>query len=246
MEQYELKFWLSESGSLQLEHALIQLGERCVFDRDRPVAFAYTTYLDTDDGHFFHADGSVTSRLRVREYAAARRLDETPIWTGLCYLEYKHRWGALRQKHRWNMSQIAARGIVAALRNGDDPLRSLARLDRVPAWSRELRRATLRPFLCTWYRCTTFRLGAARVTIDRDISFSAPFPDHRPPWAVAPFDQRSSCIVEIKCCDLRALALLSDALADAGAMTLRASKYQLAVQAAQRRGLAVPSRRASG
>ncbi len=65
-------------------------------DRARPLSFTRTTYLDSVDLAYLRScTGRVARRLRLREYAAASNLHETPLLTGVSFLELKQSAGTV-------------------------------------------------------------------------------------------------------------------------------------------------------
>jgi hypothetical protein len=150
-----------------------------VYDADRPVAFTRTTYLDTEDLHYFRStDGAVERRLRIREYGGAAHPDGEPAPTGPCYLELKERAGDRRTKLRvpapiGAIAEVLAsrgRSIPPAWRNGS-PYRPALR-----ALRDELAARTVAARVSTWYQRISLISAAerVRVTLDLGITFLSP------------------------------------------------------------------------
>lgn len=151
-----------------------------VYDAARPIAFARTTYLDTDDLAYFRSctGGPVARRLRLREYAAAAGLAEPPRLTGVAFLELKQSAGAVRHKVRLPASP----GLLEhVLEQGQLDPATRARMEAVPmpaaVAAGGLPAARLAPRLTTWYRRVSLRgaAGDVRVTLDEGVCFCTPY-----------------------------------------------------------------------
>ena len=94
-----------------------------VYDRERPIAFARTTYLDTDDLELFRSCRTpINRRLRVREYAAAASIDEEPTLSGSTFLELKESVGPVRSKARFAApTEVIAEIVASRGRRPADP-----------------------------------------------------------------------------------------------------------------------------
>lgn len=147
-----------------------------VYDAERPVAYSRTTYLDTDQQDFYRScqEGPVARRLRIREYAAAARLDELPELTGMPFLEYKESSGARRRKARF----AAPPDVITALIDGkelpDVWHRQLAQEPEIQAFEAAFREQLLAPRMTTWYRRVSLSAPGVRVTLDEGIWFCPP------------------------------------------------------------------------
>lgn len=164
--EVELKFWVDE---LRLARFL-RLAEPHVapevHDAARPVAWARTTYLDTDRLDYFRSGGSARSprlRLRIREYAASRHLWEAPLLTGLCFLELKQSEAALRRKVRWCAPAGVIRTLVASA--GLVP----PGVEAPAAILERLRADRPSPIATTWYRRRSWTAPGVRITVDDPV-----------------------------------------------------------------------------
>lgn len=164
----EHKYVLTAREHARLLAAVRAHAEPIVYDAARPIAYARTTYLDTDDLRYLQSEGKgLSRRLRVREYAAARALDDAPELTGECYLEIKERAGTRRSKTRQPF----------------DP---------------ELVPERVSPRLSTWYRRASFRAPGVRITIDYATRFSHPVPVGAPLGEDRVFAHGPPVILELK------------------------------------------------
>ena len=138
-----------------------------MYDAQRPLAFARTTYLDTDDLVYYNSSReTVRRRLRVREYAAAREPDDEPILTGVCALELKETEGVMRAKARL----VAPADVIAFILDsgGSAPPAWKDRLSRMRAFSaiqESLRFDIPSPRVTTFYRRATLMLHEAGVPL---------------------------------------------------------------------------------
>lgn len=149
-----------------------------VYEAERPIAFARTTYLDTDDRYYYRScrDGRVVRRLRIREYAAAAAPQETPRLTGISFLEFKESAGTLRTTVRVG---LPAERLARILRDGRldaETLRRIAAMPEIGGLDGRVPANRLKPVLTTWYRraSLTCDAGRVRVTMDEDIRFCCP------------------------------------------------------------------------
>ena len=112
MAVYERRYVLC---AVEAAEALRALGSRLVrevFDRERPLSFTRTVYLDTGDLEYLRSSyRPVARRLRVRQYASARGLFDIPLFTSPVYLELKESCGATRLKRRISMAPRLLPGI---------------------------------------------------------------------------------------------------------------------------------------
>ncbi|MBI2896701.1 MAG: VTC domain-containing protein [Deltaproteobacteria bacterium] len=169
----EQKFVVGERGVAELLRAIAGRARPVLWDLDRPIAWARTTYLDTEDLRLFRSRADrVARRLRVREYASARSIGDPPVLTGACALELKESIGDLRAKVRFfggpeRIWRLARLGVCDGM-DGDDPeLRAIAR---------HLGDADLAPRVTTLYRRVSFTAedGCVRITIDHDLGYYRP------------------------------------------------------------------------
>lgn len=149
-----------------------------VYDRDRPVAYARTTYLDTDDLAYLGSCATpLATRVRVRQYLAAGDVDAVPVPSSGCWLELKHSTGQQRRKTRVALPPDAAAAILeqravpqswwaAALAHHPDL--------RPVLW--QLAARQLAPRVTTFYRRASLRDADARVrvTFDEGILYCQP------------------------------------------------------------------------
>ena len=141
---------------------------RVVYDPARPIAYARTTYLDTDDLRSFHAQpGPAPVRCRVRQYASAADVHAPPRLTRACYLELDEGTARLRSRQRLALDPSCEAAVAI------DPCPS-PRLLRVLGGIG--RRGGLFPKVTTWVRRTTFRsfLGDLRIALDEAIVYAPP------------------------------------------------------------------------
>ncbi len=166
-----------------------------VYDPDRPIAYARTLYLSVPGSEALGAD----TRLRIRQYAAAAGLDQTPQVT-VSYLESKHHDGD--QRHKVRMRMPAAVLVDAVEGRTIDGWRG--RLDAIP----ELREVVpglldgrLAPRLLTWYRRISLASAGLRMTLDEGVTFGppeAPVADGAPAVPRAVGNVMSDIIIEVK------------------------------------------------
>ncbi|HTM21109.1 MAG TPA: VTC domain-containing protein [Kofleriaceae bacterium] len=148
----EYRFLLARPAAESLIDTVAAHMRLVTYEQDRPFAYARTTYLDTADRAYYHSAevGPVRRRLRVREYAAAAGPEETPVFTGVTFLELKESTGTTRDKKR--------RPIEA---------------DEIDQFMAE---SQVQPCLTTWYRRVSFAedTGRVRVTMDEGILYAMP------------------------------------------------------------------------
>jgi len=193
--EHEQRYILTRAQAIGFYEAIGPRALLELYDAERPICYTRTTYLDTDDYAYFRScDEPVARRLRIREYAAAYAVGETPVLSGMCFLELKQSVGTTRSKIRLEappavLQEIldgrrAASGPVvmpadaaaerAAESDGDgmEPLRAIEVLRS------ELAAGRLAPRLSTMYRrtCMTGEGGRVRITLDEGLIFSLPQP----------------------------------------------------------------------
>ncbi len=136
-----------------------------LFDAARPIAFARTTYFDTDDLDLFRSKRR--RRVRLREYAGAPGPEGIPSLTGVGAFELKESTGAERRKARF----VGERSdLLRLLRRGPhrpiDP--DLARA------AAEVRSGRLRPRMTTFFRRRSYSGDGIRITLDDRLTFARP------------------------------------------------------------------------
>lgn len=209
----EQKFVVSDREVAKLLGAISGRARPVVWDPDRPVAWARTTYLDTEDLLLFRSRADrVARRLRVREYASAEAIGDPPVLTGDCALELKESIGELRAKARFfdrpaRIWRLAGCGC-SAIHTSDPALQAIAR---------HLARGDLRPRVTTLYRRASLSAegGAVRITIDHDLGYFRPPRGGAAGEPAEPPDQIGACaakILEVKS-SIEPPAWLRDALA---------------------------------
>jgi len=208
----EQRFLLTHDQALAFLAAIRPRVALELYDRVRPISFTRTTYLDTDDGAYLRScetEGATARRLRVREYALARSFADTPILSGVSFLELKQNAGTTRSKIRISAPPETLERILAGRfdRDGAPVLDGVAsegeRLTAAHAIASELAANRVSPRLTTWYRrsCLAAEGGRVRITMDEGLLFCRPQPLGRAGQPVAPADVVSygpARILEIK------------------------------------------------
>jgi VTC domain-containing protein len=124
-----------------------------VRDAARPITYHRTTYFDTPDHAYYRGMGPVAQRVRVREYATARKPGAALQLLPPCFLELKQSAQGLRSKSRLqveanevgrHLAQIAGTGLL--------------------------------PCLTTWYQraALTDATESIRITLDSEIRYCPP------------------------------------------------------------------------
>lgn len=153
----ELRFVLPRSVAEAFLVDVARFMSFCVHDVKRPVAWARTTYFDTDDGAFYRSCNTpVARRLRLREYAAAVDVASAPVLTGERWIELKETRGRERDKVR------------VAAREGAEPWRGVESIERL------LPPGKLSPRVTTWYRRLGLEGDGVRVTLDEGLAYCLP------------------------------------------------------------------------
>src|SRR6185369_6110201 len=193
--EHEQRFLLTQDQALTF---LVEIHPRValeLYDRARPISFTRTTYLDTDDYSYLRScDGPTARRLRVREYAYARNFADTPVLSGICFLELKQNAGTTRSKVRLSAPaetlELIIRGRAVMDISGHGEASDGERLTAAAAIANELAAHRVSPRLTTWYRrtCLAAEGGRVRITMDEGLLFCRPQPLGRPGQAVAPVD----------------------------------------------------------
>jgi hypothetical protein len=146
--EMEHRFLLDRAALARVLGAAGDRLEEVIYQPDRPVAWARTTYLDTADERYLRSSGrSSRLRVRLRQYAAAADPDRPALAMPGTWLEIKRSAGLHRRKLRIRMS---AGEIAGVLRGG------------------------LVPQVTTWYRRRSFAGAGVRLTVDQDITFCPP------------------------------------------------------------------------
>lgn len=143
------------------------------WNRDKPIQYLRTTYLDSEDLALLNS--TVRRRLRLREYARASEPNEAPAVDRTCYLELKQINGSLHRKMRFQLDRDAllrddgSVDVNRALDAARGTLSPVFATMGVPLQS-------LRPCVTTCFRRVS--LGSSRprlrVTLDHTIAFSLP------------------------------------------------------------------------
>ena len=98
---HELRYLLSRGEMRRFLDAIAARTAVEIYDPARPISYTRTTYLDTDDLTYFRTgDGAPARRLRIREYAVATTPKDTPILSGVAFIELKEHDGPARRKVR--------------------------------------------------------------------------------------------------------------------------------------------------
>jgi hypothetical protein len=175
--EHEQRFVLTRAQVIAFYSAIGPRAALELYDKVRPISYTRTTYLDTDDFAYFRScEGPVARRVRVREYAVASSLADTPVLSGISYLELKQNAGTSRSKVRISAPPAVLRGILQGGAQGDDVAAEVAQLEPLAALraiQEELATGTLAPRLTTWYRrtCMTGEGGRVRITLDENLTF---------------------------------------------------------------------------
>ncbi len=154
LNQREQKFVLESDAAARVWGTACARLEPQHQDPARPIAYVRTTYYDTPElDYYMTANGSVSRRLRVREYAGTCEPEGIPILFDVCYLELKQSANGMRAKMR------------IPVRPADAP-NHLARLADTE----------VEPQLTTWYRrsALTDRNDRLRITLDESLMFCEP------------------------------------------------------------------------
>ena len=195
--EHEQRFLLTQDQALTF---LVEIHPRValeLYDRARPISFTRTTYLDTDDYAYLRScEGPAARRLRVREYAYARSFAETPILSGICFLELKQSAGTARSKIRLSAPAEAlerllrGRPALDGAAGGEAQPPEVEQLAAANAIAAELALHRVAPRLTTWYRrtCLAAEAGRVRITLDEGLLFCRPQPLGRAGQAVGPVD----------------------------------------------------------
>ena len=151
--QHEQRFLLTRAQAASFFAAVARHTRAETYDDGRPISYTRTSYFDTDALDYFRScAGPHASRLRVREYASAASLEDTPI-LGLSFLELKTNTGSDRTKFRITAASATLRLLI---QRREFPFGDNRRHDLRRRIGKTLRQAlaapTLAPRLTTWYR----------------------------------------------------------------------------------------------
>lgn len=199
-----------------------------VHDPARPVQYTRTTYLDTAELAYYRSGAPEPRvRLRIREYASARSVQEPPALTGLCFLELKESEGERRRKVRWSAPSVVIRALVAS--GGKMPADVGAPVELLE----RLERDRPQPVVTTWYRRRSLASPeGVRITVDDSVWFCRPSRAGAPGLLAAPDDALAVLpphVLEIKRTGV-APAWLDAAMAGLPE-PVEASKFRLAMSA---------------
>ena len=171
---HELRFLLTRGETARFLDALDGRTQVATYDPEHPVSYTRTTYFDTADAAYLSSSvDEPARRLRVRQYAAAARPDEPPVFSGVGFIELKQHLGASRTKVRL----AATSGEIAMLMK--DPRAAVAGAPAehpLTVVARELAIPTMAPRLSTWYRRVHLVTPDAlcRLTLDEGLQFCRP------------------------------------------------------------------------
>jgi len=174
--EFEERFLLTRAQVTRFFASLARHAAVEIYDRERPIAYTRTTYLDTDDFAFYRScDGPVARRLRFREYAMAASLEDAPILSPLAFLELKQIAGTSRSKVRLSATPTVLRRLIERQGECDDPI-AFEQQVALGIIQQELRDPTMAPRLTTWYRraALTAESGRIRITLDERLTFCRP------------------------------------------------------------------------
>jgi len=174
--EFEERFLLTRAQVTRFFASLARHAAVEIYDRERPIAYTRTTYLDTDDFAFYRScDGPIARRLRFREYAMAASLEDAPILSSLAVLELKQIAGTSRSKVRLSATPTVLRRLIERHGECDDPI-ALEQQAALSVIQQELRHPTMAPRLTTWYRraAMTAESGRVRITMDERLTFCRP------------------------------------------------------------------------
>jgi hypothetical protein len=175
--EYERRFVLTRAQAVAFYATVGSRAALELYDKARPISYTRTTYIDTDDLAYLRScEGPVARRLRVREYAVASALGETPVLSGIACLELKQNAGTARSKIRLTAPPAVLRRIVESRGQADAGMAGLGPMAALQALRSELAAGGMAPRLTTWYRrtCMTAEGGRVRITLDENLTFCRP------------------------------------------------------------------------
>jgi hypothetical protein len=216
LNQREMKYLLDPDAAASVWAAACTRLEPQFQDPARPIAYVRTTYYDTPELSYYRTgDGSVSRRLRIREYAGTTDPEGVPILFDVCYLELKQSAGGMRAKLRIPIRAQDAEPHLARLAD-----------------------TTVLPQLTTWYRrsALTDEKERLRITLDESLTFCEPVALGTPCFGFEPeriIARGPSFVLEVKAWD-RLPRWLDDCLDELGEAT-GFSKFMTGMQILQRR-----------
>lgn len=175
--EHEERFILTRA---QVTRFFAAIGKRAsveTYDQNRPVAYTRTTYFDTEDSLYLQScTGPVARRLRLREYAMAASLEDTPILSAIACLELKQNTGTARSKVRLQATPTLLRRLIERRGERDPAFASLEPLSALATLAEQLAIPSMAPRLTTWYRraAMTAESGRLRITLDERLTFCRP------------------------------------------------------------------------
>ena len=157
---HELRYLLSHGETRRFLNAVAARAAIEIYDRERPISYTRTTYLDTDDLTYFRSGpGQPARRLRVREYAVATTPKDAPMLSGVAFVELKEHDGPARRKIRLAASPAEIAQLLANRKAGPSSNMTAGQAEL----ARELARPTMAPRLATWYRRLCLTAEARRA-----------------------------------------------------------------------------------
>lgn len=167
MTERELKYIVDSRAAQQFLSRCRDQVTPTIYDPARPIAYARTLYLDTRDRAYHRAASMPWScRVRVREYAAAETLEDSPRLTGVATVELKQSDRGERRKWRVARSPEVLRALIARGVSTDELPFEVPTMCRVGG--------CLYPQMTTWYRRLSFSAPGVRITVDEGVTFCAP------------------------------------------------------------------------
>ena len=182
---HELRYLLSHGEMRRFLSAIAARAAIEIYDRERPISYTRTTYLDTDELTYFRSgSGQPARRLRVREYAVATTTKDAPVLSAVAFAELKEHDGPTRRKIRLAASPAEIAQLLADRKAGPSANMTAGQAEL----ARELARPTMAPRLATWYRrlCLTGDARRVRITLDENLTFCRPQPIGDPGSLAAP------------------------------------------------------------
>jgi SPX domain protein involved in polyphosphate accumulation len=177
--QHEQRFLLSRAQAAAFFAAVARRATVETYDDGRPISYTRTTYFDTDALDYLRScTGPHASRLRVREYASAASLEDTPMLSALAFLELKTNTGTERSKFRITAASATLRLLIQRRELPFGEHGALTLDGDLETLRQALAAPTLAPRLTTWYRRSCFAAEdrRVRITLDENLSFCRPRP----------------------------------------------------------------------
>jgi len=172
--EHEERFVLTRAQVMRFFTAIGTRATVETYDRARPIAYTRTTYFDTDDSLYLRScDSPIARRLRLREYAMAASMEDSPVLSALACLELKQNAGTARSKVRLQASPTLLRQLIEHRGQRDPAFAALEPLSALAALEKELALPGVAPRLTTWYRraSMTAESGRLRITLDERLTF---------------------------------------------------------------------------